>query len=192
MRIISQKPIFLKTGLMVTGSSKIWVGVDDKPRELPDLSQGFKRIYSQESTEGTIKTFDLISQVTPPPPYFILEMAITVTGTTVAGDYSTPVLHIGLTCEGISNKLLDTSIWGLSSGVNSFVYRTMLVCIVVYNSTYNWDASTKLCDYNITYTNQSVSSTAAYYMSNKRLTFGMSCEHFNATKYSTTITTYSM
>lgn len=36
----SQKSVFLKTGSMVTGSSKIWVGVDDTPVELKKSNDG--------------------------------------------------------------------------------------------------------------------------------------------------------
>ena len=174
---------------MVTGSSKIWVGVDDKPRELPDLSQGFKHIYSQETTVGTNNTFNLISQIKPPPPYFVLEMAFTFTGT-IPDEHNSPGLLINLQSEGIGNFILSTVIWGLSSGTHSYVYRTMLACTTVSNGG-NWSVFDELYDYYLIYSNSNISDTDTH-RSNNRVTLSMEGQNFDISKCSTTITTYSM
>lgn len=189
MQIISQKSIFLKTGLMVTGSSKIWVGVDDKPRELPDLSQGFKRIYSQESADGLTNTFNLISQIKPPPPYFVLEMAFTFTGTVLDENDSTGI-YINLQSEGINNTILTDVIWELFSGTHSYVYRTLLLCNEV-STEGNWAVSDTLYDYYLVYSNHRIFDNSTY-RSDKHAKLSLEGQNFSITNCSTTITTYSI
>ena len=174
---------------MVTGSSKIWVGVDNKPRELPDLSQGFKRIYSQESADGLTNTFNLISQIKPPPPYFVLEMAFTFTGT-IPDEHNSPGLLINLQSKDISNSILNTVIWGLSRGTHSYVYRTMLACTTVTNGG-NWSVFDELYDYYLIYSNSNVGDTNTY-RSNNRVTLRLEGQNFSITNCSTTITTYAI
>ena len=174
---------------MVTGSTKIWVGVDDKPRELPDLSQGFKLIYSQETVDGTNNTFNLISQINPPPPYFILEMAFTFTGTVLDENDSTGI-QITLQSEGINNTILTEVIWELSSGTHSYVYRTMLLCNEV-STEGNWAASDMLYDYYLVYSNHRIFDNTTY-QSNKHVTLSLDGHNFSITNCSTTITTYSI
>lgn len=64
---------------MVTGSSKIWVGVDNKPRELSDSSQYTRRILSTTTTEGTLSSVTLIPTNILPPASFGIESTINVT-----------------------------------------------------------------------------------------------------------------
>ena len=74
-----QKSIFLKSGSMVTGSSKIWVGVDNKPRELSDSSQYIRRILSTTTTDGTLVSVKLIPENILPPASFGIDSTIVVT-----------------------------------------------------------------------------------------------------------------
>lgn len=174
---------------MVTGSSKIWVGVDDKPRELPDLSQGFKHIYSQETRDGTNTTFNLISQIIPPPPYFVLEMAFTFTGIVLDENDSTGI-QITLKSEGINNLILTDVIWELSSGTHSYVYRTLLLCNEV-STEGNWAVSDTLYDYYLVYSNNTIFANSTY-QSDRHATLHLEGQNFSITNCSTTITTYSI
>ena len=64
---------------MVTGSSKVWVGIDDKPKELLDSSQYTRRILSTTITDGTLSSVQLVPENIHPPASFSIESTISVT-----------------------------------------------------------------------------------------------------------------
>lgn len=123
--------------------------------------------------------------------WFILEMIITITGTVIEGD-STPRADIKLTGEGTSNSIMNKTVWNLTSGTNNITYRTVLACNKIYAESSNWYASDESHEYTLYYTNQQTYDSSIYYTSNKGALYGITCSYFNATKYNTTITTYSI